>query len=250
MPDLSRRKCLMLTPTSPRSPIPSPAQVHRATMLVEGQPQVVAVKVRHPSVSLRIWQVGRATQRASWQLFWLRANWFFPPLLVCVVAGVVGCRASWQLFWPSVNWLWPWLICVMDRSLVVVARWQWHACLLHPLQDFQLLRPLAALTGRIRTLRVRTAEAGHVLVRMPGGRGQHWVLWHASPSHRPHVPCLAFPCALQSLHLSDSVAQFSHTMTAQVGGAARVASERKALRAWCSTRGSIDEGAQVLHGGV
>ncbi|KAI7844981.1 hypothetical protein COHA_001347 [Chlorella ohadii] len=69
------------------------AQVHRATMLVEGQPQVVAVKVRHPSVSLRIWQ------------------------------------------------------------------------------DFQLLRPLAALTGRIRTLR--------------------------------------------SLNLSDSVAQFSHTMTAQ-----------------------------------
>ncbi|KAL4443762.1 hypothetical protein ABPG75_011499 [Micractinium tetrahymenae] len=69
------------------------AQVHRARMLVEGRPQEVAVKVRHPGVAKRIWQ------------------------------------------------------------------------------DFQLLRPLAALTGRVRSLR--------------------------------------------SLNLSDSVAQFSSTMTAQ-----------------------------------
>lgn len=44
----------------------------------------------------------------------------------------------------------------------------------------------------------------------------------------PRAPCA--PPALQSLNLSDSVAQFSHTMTAQVSGPScwsRVGSERE-----------------------
>lgn len=69
----------MLLPTCPWPHLWPALQVHRATLLVDGQPQVVAVKVRHPS---------------------------------CV-------RSIWQ--------------------------------------DFQLLRPLAALTGRVRSLRVRPA---------------------------------------------------------------------------------------------
>jgi aarF domain-containing kinase len=92
-------------------------QVHRARMLVDGQPLEVAVKVRHPGVSRRIWA------------------------------------------------------------------------------DFQLLRPLAALTARVRSLR--------------------------------------------SLNLSDSVSQFSHTMTAQADLRVEAAHLRRFYRNFRAVTSSV-----------
>ena len=89
-------------------------------------------------------------------------------------------------------------------------------------QDFQLLRPLAAMTGRVRSLRVSRQQSGSrgsaclqhncstlpPFLAPPPAHSLRRRVSHPTAHPRPH------PSA-QSLNLSDSVSQFSHTMTAQ-----------------------------------
>lgn len=232
------------------------AQVHRARLLVDGRPHEVAVKVRRQ---------GPATQG--------RQHALGTPVCAQKPGGLLdqGAPDTWaRAMLPAIPAARP--ACVHACPACPTALRRPPVQVRHPgvaeriWQDFQLLRPLAALTRRIRSLRVSDEQEAisHMRAALQPGPSGFWsTAWpqqstpcmprlrgplasaylsavspaqhHTSSDVLPgqlhilHVPLTSehsestrpaprpprLPPRSQSLNLSDSVAQFSHTMTAQ-----------------------------------